>query len=43
MRKFWGFWAKALGENPVLLINPQRDVLVKHNVRNGIITYSLRD
>lgn len=36
-----GHWGP--GENPVLLINPQRDVLVKHNVRNGIITYSLRD
>lgn len=34
-----GHWGP--GENPVLLVNPQQDLVVKHNVRNGLITYSL--
>lgn len=36
-----GHWGP--GENPILLVDPQRDLIVRHNVSNGIITYSLRD
>ncbi len=36
-----GHWGP--GENPVLLVNPQDTLVVKHNVRNGLITYSLGD
>ena len=34
-----GHWGP--GENPVLLINPQNTLVVKHNIKTGIITYSL--
>jgi hypothetical protein len=36
-----GHWGP--GENPILLVNPQKTLVVKHNVRNGLITYSLGD
>ena len=34
-----GHWGP--GENPVLLINPQNTLVVKHNIKTGIITYSI--
>lgn len=34
-----GHWGP--GENPILLVKPQGTLVVKHNVRNGLITYSL--
>ena len=34
-----GHWGP--GENPILLVNPQGTLIVNHNVRNGLITYSL--
>jgi hypothetical protein len=34
-----GHWGP--GENPILLINPQSTLQVRHNVRNGLITYSM--
>jgi hypothetical protein len=34
-----GHWGP--GENPVLLVNPQGYLRVNHNVRNGLITYSM--
>lgn len=34
-----GHWGP--GENPVLLVRPQSDLIVKHNVKTGIITYSM--
>lgn len=34
-----GHWGP--GEDPILLVNPAGALLVKQNVRNGIITYSL--
>lgn len=34
-----GHWGP--GENPVLLVNPEQKLVVKHSVRTGIITYSL--
>ena len=34
-----GHWGP--GENPVLLVRPAQDLIVTHNVRNGIIKYSL--
>jgi hypothetical protein len=34
-----GHWGP--GENPVLLVNPQNTLVVKHNITTGIITYSL--
>jgi hypothetical protein len=34
-----GHWGP--GENPVLLINLQNTLVVKHNIKTGIITYSL--
>lgn len=34
-----GHWGP--GENPILLIKPQQNLLVKHSVRTGIITYLL--
>ncbi len=36
-----GHWGP--GENPILLVNPQHNLIVRHNVSNGIITYSLED
>ena len=36
-----GHWGP--GENPILLVNPAGDLIVRHNVNNGIITYSLKD
>jgi hypothetical protein len=34
-----GHWGP--GENPVILVKPQHNLVVEHSVRNGIITYSL--
>ena len=34
-----GHWGP--GENPILLVKPQNTLVVEHNVRNGLITYSL--
>jgi hypothetical protein len=34
-----GHWGP--GENPIILSNPQTNLVVKHSVKNGIITYSL--
>lgn len=34
-----GHWGP--GENPILLVNPENTLVVKHSVRNGLITYSL--
>lgn len=34
-----GHWGP--GENPVLLVHPQETLIVKHNIKSGIITYSL--
>lgn len=34
-----GHWGP--GENPILLVNPQQNLIARHNVRNGLITYSL--
>lgn len=34
-----GHWGP--GENPILLVKPHGTLVVKHNVRNGLITYSL--
>ena len=34
-----GHWGP--GEDPILLVNPKNTLVVKHNVSNGIITYSL--
>lgn len=34
-----GHWGP--GENPILLVKPQGTLVVTHNVRNGLITYSL--
>lgn len=34
-----GHWGP--GENPVLLVDPQGTLVVTHNVRNGLITYSM--
>lgn len=34
-----GHWGP--GENPILLVNPTSNLIVDHNVRNGLITYSL--
>jgi len=34
-----GHWGP--GENPILLVKPQSNLVVKHSVRSGIITYSL--
>lgn len=36
-----GHWGP--GEDPILLVNPTGDLIVRHNVNNGIITYSLKD
>lgn len=36
-----GHWGP--GENPVLLVNSKSNLIVKHNVKTGIITYSLED
>lgn len=36
-----GHWGP--GESPILLVNPSSDLIVGHNVNNGIITYSLKD
>ena len=36
-----GHWGP--GEDPVILVCPDRDLVVQHNVRNGQITYSLKD
>jgi hypothetical protein len=34
-----GHWGP--GENPILLVDPCGTLVVKHNVRNGLITYSM--
>jgi hypothetical protein len=34
-----GHWGP--GENPIILVKPQGTLVVKHNVRDGLITYSL--
>jgi hypothetical protein len=34
-----GHWGP--GENPILLVNPHAPLVVTHNVRNGLITYSM--
>jgi len=34
-----GHWGP--GEKPILLVNPRDTLVVKHNVRDGLITYSL--
>lgn len=34
-----GHWGP--GENPIMLVKPQGTLVVKHNVHNGLITYSL--
>ena len=36
-----GHWGP--GEDPILLVRPCGTLVVKHNVRNGLITYSLKD
>lgn len=36
-----GHWGPT--ENPVLLVRPEQNVVIKHNVSNGRITYSLKD
>lgn len=36
-----GHWGS--GETPIILVNPQDPLVVTHNVRNGIIKYSLGD
>jgi len=33
-----GHWGP--GENPIILVNPKTDLVIKHNVKTGIITYS---
>ena len=33
-----GHWGP--GENPIILVNPKTDLVIKHSVKTGIITYS---
>jgi hypothetical protein len=32
-----GHWGP--GENPIILVNPKTDLVIKHNVKTGMITY----
>lgn len=36
-----GHWGPT--ENPVLLVRPTQNIIVKHNVKNGRITYALKE
>jgi hypothetical protein len=36
-----GHWGP--GEDPIVLVRPDQDLIVQHNVRNGIISYTLKD